>query len=308
VKPPNNDTMLTLSQKIDRSATWQELIGLFYSGGRFDIGRRNTDAPLNLYLDPVLCRLYDALHEEERANYLQGIISEIKQHVFMLPEGSTVVEIGCGPGRIVLGLASDPDISAKRYRFVGYDPSPEMIAIAEEKLRKMHPRGLLSFFVGSTNDPMAVAELSNASFVICRNILSWLPNAAAEFQRWSKLLPPQATVYIRDLRRDLPLELAKRRLLECAAFRFQNGRLTYPPQSMLTAYMRAFVPSELKALLSNAGLSCEERSVRSSLPADSGRTIDAEMLFIAKPTQGEKATLDAPSSRNSPSHAGITSS
>src|SRR5262249_41134913 len=149
-------------------------------------------------------RLYDVLHEEERAKYLAGIVAELKPYVLSLPEGSTIVEVGCGPGRILLGLASDADIITKGHRFEGYDPSPEMIVIAEEKLVRIKGLRHISFRVGSSSDPIAHAVLPQSSLLICRNVLSWLSDAEADFEIWSRLLPLEAIIYIRDLRRDMP--------------------------------------------------------------------------------------------------------
>ena len=275
--------LATSIQRINECNNWSELIDLFFEGEGFDIRRRNTDAPLDLYLNPVLCRLYDALHEEERARYLKDIVAQLKRYVMALSDASTVVEVGCGPGRILLGLASDPEVSVKGHKFIGYDPSPEMIAIADENLQGLKVESDISFFVGTTCHLTAKALLPKTDFLICRNVLSWLSDARREFGLWAELLPRGATIYVRDLRRDLPFEVAKQRLLECAAFKFHMRRLAYPPESMITAYMRAFTPAEVKSLFKDASLTFKEYPIDLCLPADGGRTSEAEMLFLAEP-------------------------
>jgi SAM-dependent methyltransferase len=279
-QPKNQDKGLTLREKIQSCASWPDLIELFYPGRSFGIHRRNSGAPADLYQDPVLCRLYDALHQEERANYLRGVVQELKPIVMNLSPRSTVAEVGCGPGFIILGLASDPEIARLRLDFVGYDPSPEMISIANEKRCASQENTRISFFVGTTESIPAAHLLQKCSLLICRNVLSWIPYPESEFNSWSAALPPNAQVYLRDLRRDLPFAIAKQRILDCIQFQFHRSLLSFPPASMISSYLRALNPDEVRTSLDAASLSYVEHEVQSGVPADAGRPDRVEMLFM----------------------------
>src|SRR5262245_19122957 len=131
----NQDKVLTLRERIERCASWPELLAVTFPEAGMEQDSRNVGLRSDFYEDPVTCRLYDVLHSGDRAAYLSKVVQQLKTVVIGLPEGATVTEMGCGPGHILFGLAADPDVAAKEIKFVGYDPSSEMIAIAHERLR-----------------------------------------------------------------------------------------------------------------------------------------------------------------------------
>jgi len=275
---------LTLAERIQRCSSWQELIALFYPGERWSLDFRVLAGSSDIYGDPVLARLYDALHEEERAAYLMTIVAELRDLVLNIPVGTTIVEAGCGPGRLLLGLAEDERIATRGYRFLGYDPSPEMIAIANEHGASSPEHSSVAFEVGTSSDPHIQGAIGNASLLISRNILSWVDDPGKECTLWAHTLPRGARIYIRDLRRDIPFGQFKRRLLECLTFKVRDVCLAFPPYCMLNAYLRALTPLELRATLENARFEVEQREIQRGVLGDCGHPELAEMLFIGTVT------------------------
>jgi ubiquinone/menaquinone biosynthesis C-methylase UbiE len=64
---------------------------------------------------------------------------------FLIPEGSKVVELGCGIGNLLAGLK--PSVG------IGVDFSPAVV----EEARKRHPH--LHFVLGDVEDPIVLAAL-----------------------------------------------------------------------------------------------------------------------------------------------------
>ena len=83
-------------------------------------------------------------------------------------DGDTVVDIGCGPGRITVCLSS------RGWTVQGVDLSPAMVAVA----RRAHPR--LSFAVGSLTD------LAGRRFV---KFVDWACGAASAVRNVSRCWP-----------------------------------------------------------------------------------------------------------------------
>jgi ubiquinone/menaquinone biosynthesis C-methylase UbiE len=278
---PHHENDLTLRESIERADSWRDLVALLFDVETFDIQCRNTQLRCDFYNDPTVCHLYDVLHLEERAAYLEGIIRQLREKILLLPENATVVEVGCGPGHILLGLATDAEVASKEITFVGFDSSAEMIEIAKEKQQSFLRLERVSFFTATSADVRAANALSRSSFLICRNILSWVSEPESEVQHWAKVLPRNAQLWIQELRRDLPFEIAKKRILSCLPFRFRGARLAFPPASMVSAYLRALTPKEMKTLLSDNGFAYTELQAQSGVQADDRRTAEVEMLFLA---------------------------
>jgi SAM-dependent methyltransferase len=72
---------------------------------------------------------YDGFLYSHLISPLQGEIMGLMDE--LIPDGSTVIDVGCGPGSLVLKL------SAKCKRVTGVDKSHRMIAYARKKKKKM---------------------------------------------------------------------------------------------------------------------------------------------------------------------------
>ncbi len=95
---------------------------------------------------------------------------------FVIPEGSRVLEIGCGIGDTLAAL--------KPSRGVGLDFSPAMI----DEARKRHPS--LEFHVGDAEDPQAIATLQGPfDFIVVVDTVGFLD----DIQRFFELLHPLCT-------------------------------------------------------------------------------------------------------------------
>jgi SAM-dependent methyltransferase len=268
-----------LIQQLQACTDWRQVSDMLFGPHSWGAEKRVLDVPSDVFHDRVTARLYDALYEDQRAPFLMGIIEEIIPLVLDLPPGSLVVEAGSGPGRILLALASDPRVRERRYRFVGWDPSPEMHEIAEEH-RLEHPEGeQVRFLLGTSEDREVAEAIAGAALLLSRNVLSWIDDAPAECRRWRALMRPGGRLYAREVRRDIPFDQFQRRLIECARLVVHGISLTYPPRAFAAAFLRAFTPSELSDILARAGFRMQERPPRSGVPADGTRADLAEVAY-----------------------------
>ena len=93
----------------------------------------------------------NAFHYEQEFEYMR----------FLVPEGASVLELGCGTGRLLAELRPS--------RGVGIDFSIAMI----ETARANHPG--LSFAVGDVEDPSVLAELEGPfDYIIMNDTIGWL--------------------------------------------------------------------------------------------------------------------------------------
>jgi hypothetical protein len=271
-----------LTERLHACSGWDEIIRVLFDCRLWDVAQRILDAPANVFDDPVTARLYDAIYEDQRADFLADIVDEVRPILLSLPPQSTVVEVGAGPGRLLLALASDELIRDRQYHFIGWDPSPEMLAISEEHRRTITPPVDVRFILGTSIDSSVQAALSRAALVLSRNVLSWIDDTAAECRRWHQNVPAGCGVYVREVRRDIPFEQFKRRLLECVHLVVHGVGLAYPAHAFASAYLRAFTPAELRNIIANAGFDVVERPPVSALASDCQRGGLAEMVFLGR--------------------------
>ncbi len=269
-----------LVETLQACEDWSHVTRTLFGPRPWDVKTRVLDAPSNVFEDPVTARLYDALYEDQRVAFLADIVEEVRPLILALAPGSTVAEIGAGPGRLLLALACNPQVRARRYEFVGWDPSPEMFAIAEEHRAASPAPESVKFLQGTTTDRPVQVVLSRTSLLLSRNVLSWIDDASMECLRWRQHLPSGSRLYVREVRRDIPFNQFKRRLLECVRLVVRGVELAYSPQAFAAAYLRAFTPPELRGILARAGFEIRDRPPRSALASDQERGELAEMAFL----------------------------
>jgi ubiquinone/menaquinone biosynthesis C-methylase UbiE len=140
--------------------------------------------------------------------YLEGIDDTFVVHALKLLRGGTpcgsgakAVDIGCGPGQIVLKLAQRlPD-----WRFTGVDRSANMVreALAARDELALRVDGDLAdrvqFFVGDgTEMPFADASID---MLLCNSVLHHLRAPGRVFAEMARVARPGAAILLRDLRR-----------------------------------------------------------------------------------------------------------
>ena len=113
--------------------------------------------------------------------------------------GTTLVDLGCGPGNISLLLA-DRWPAAK---VLGLDGAPRMLAVALERLAGASPDLAARLRFEQALLPLAAAGELEAHFsaVVSNSLLHHLHDPAALWQTVALLGAPGAFVYVQDLRR-----------------------------------------------------------------------------------------------------------
>lgn len=232
--------------KILNCFTWAEITREVLPDAVYKSSTRLKELSI-VFDNPVVCRLYDALYAEERNEYAWSIATEYWKSIEILPNKAIVVEVGCGPGTILLRLAKIAREKGKSVAFVGWDISSEMIYLAEEH-RKASKLDNVSFILADSSDKQCLAYLKNASLLLSRNVLSWVNDPDQELSLWRQTMPKGSKVISREVRRDISLEQFKRRMAETCQFSLAGQPLAYPLDAYLISYLRAFTADEHKKL------------------------------------------------------------
>ena len=87
------DRSLTALQKLEQCNSVEDLVATF------------GDDKISPFMSPVVARLYDALLSYERASMIRGVVDDFYAAFGTPVTGSSFLEVGCGTGRILLGMA-----------------------------------------------------------------------------------------------------------------------------------------------------------------------------------------------------------
>ena len=102
---------------------------------------------------------------------------------FLIPEGMSVLEVGCGNGQLLAALRPSPG--------VGIDLSPAMVEVA----RQSHPN--LEFVCGNIEDPQFCATLSGQfDFVVLSDTVGYLDDCQAVFTNLRRLIAPHGRLVV----------------------------------------------------------------------------------------------------------------
>lgn len=166
----------------------------------------------------VLTPVYEALARPFASRIWTKIAEDV---VTMAPKGGTVVDLGCGPGTVLLLLrAKRPDLT-----LIGTDIDPAMIAIAERKAQ-----GKDITFIEASADALPLPPAS-ADIVVSSLVFHHLPTEVKRgaFREVKRLLKPGGQLLLCDFARaessPLPLWLRTLARFEGEALPQLQGQL-----------------------------------------------------------------------------------
>jgi ubiquinone/menaquinone biosynthesis C-methylase UbiE len=119
--------------------------------------------------------------------------SDVARRLAAEPGIGTVLDAGCGPGRLALRLAQEMPAT----RVTGVDVSPEMIALARERARTLGLDGRATFEVGDVSE----LPFGDGQFDMVVSTLSvhhW-PDPVAGLTEIHRVLKPGARAFIYDV-------------------------------------------------------------------------------------------------------------
>jgi len=142
----------------------------------------------------------DAYSSAAAQAHLDAIDDTFVEHALRLLKGSErgrALDIGTGPGQIVVKLAR----RLTRWKFVGVDRSPGMIAQAQANLASAGGMlaGRVDFQVADGNR-LDFPEKS-FDFVMCNSVLHHLSEPQNLFAEMARVVKPKGAILLRDLRR-----------------------------------------------------------------------------------------------------------
>ena len=178
--------------------------------------------------------------------FLEKIDDTFVEHAARLIAGKERgrgLDIGCGPGQIVLKLARRLTL----WKFVGVDRAPNMIAQARTNLAAVKEvAGRVEFHEDNGNQ-LAFADES-FDFVMCNSVLHHLAEPRNLFAEMARVAKPGAAILLRDLRR--PGALAYPLHVRWHGRRYSGTMYQLYKQSVRAAYT---VP-ELRSMLTASPL------------------------------------------------------
>jgi SAM-dependent methyltransferase len=142
------------------------------------------DAALERLVSRLESRAQDAIF----AGLLDRYIAEME-----IPPGASVLEIGCGTGAVLRGLAARPDFSGTG---LGVDQCPKFVEAAAGFAVNEGVAGRLSFALGDAHE----LDLPDASFdvVIAHTVISHVTDPLAVLAEMARLVRPGGSVVIFD--------------------------------------------------------------------------------------------------------------
>ncbi len=121
-----------------------------------------------------------------------------------IKEGDTVLDVGCGTGRLALHLSK---VVGPSGAVVGIDPSPYRIRVAESKLKGL-AHDNLRFAIGQGED---LISLSSGAFdhVYYSAVFHWIGDKAAALAEAKRVLKPGGTIGMTTVDKNHPFEMRK---------------------------------------------------------------------------------------------------
>ena len=179
----------------------------------------------------------------------QALVDRLVQ-LFPAGLGTSVVDLGCGPGNISFRLAR----RWPQANVLGIDGAPRMLAVARGRLAAAAPELAARLRFEEALLPLAAPGSLAAGFsaVVSNSLLHHLHDPAVLWQAVAQLGAPGAFVYIQDLRRPASPEAVEALVV---------SRMEGAPELLRHDYRAslhaAFSPEEVELQLQQAGLAAQ---------------------------------------------------
>lgn len=105
-----------------------------------------------------------------------------------LPEDAAILDIGCGPGAMVV------DLLRKRWQVTGIDIAANMITLAEERVRKANKPNQVHLAVGDI-EHLTFAD-NSFDVIICSGVVEYLPTDDLWVKELGRVLRPGGVLII----------------------------------------------------------------------------------------------------------------
>lgn len=166
------------------------------------------------------------------------------EHFPGLPESGRMVDLGCGPGDIVMRMAR----SLPGWRITGLDAGENMLRRAAERLAEEDLQTEIEFRLAYLPDESLPGQTYDA--VISNSLMHHLPSPEVLWQTVTQLGKPGAAVQVMDLLRPASEEAASRLVDFYAADAPKILR-----DDFYNSLLAAYTPEEIVLQLETAGLS-----------------------------------------------------
>jgi ubiquinone/menaquinone biosynthesis C-methylase UbiE len=161
-----------------------------------------------------------------------------------------VVDIGCGPGDVMLRLA----LARPTTRITAIDGSAAMIELAREAVRVANLQGRVTAMQGYV--PGLALDQHSFDAILSKDLLHHLPEPMVLWSEAKRLGRPRAVVYVMDLIRPATLQDA-RDIVETVA----ADEHPILKEDFYNSLCAAFTVDEAKAQVKQAGLALEVAQV-----------------------------------------------
>jgi SAM-dependent methyltransferase len=179
---------------MSRSRTWLIPLGVVAAGVAFGVVRHGQGSMGRKVPGGILvsnAAIYDALaHQVLLRSLFDRVAADIAR---VAPEGASVLEVGCGPGRLSILLARRHGL-----RVTGLDLDPEMIELARANAARARDGDTPSFVVGN----VSALSFPDESFDLVVTTLSmhhWT-EASRGLSEIGRVLRPRGRALVWDLR------------------------------------------------------------------------------------------------------------
>jgi len=174
--------------------------------------------------------------------FVDGVINEFPRPL------STAVDIGCGPGDVMIRLARAlPDL-----RITAIDASAPMIALARAAVMTEGLSDRIELVQGYV--PGVALKAHSFDAVLSKDLLHHVPNPSVLWKEIARLARPGAVIYVMDLVRPSTPEEARRIVDRVAAREDPILR-----EDFYNSLCAAFTVDELREQVAAAGLDLEVR-------------------------------------------------
>ncbi|MEO8065560.1 MAG: class I SAM-dependent methyltransferase [Candidatus Doudnabacteria bacterium] len=177
--------------------------------------------------------VFEKMSKENYQRWILPLVDDLER--FMDNKNRTILDIGSGPGLLVKEIA----IRFKQSKVIGLDNSAVAVKLARKNCIKQRN---VSFVVGDATK----LQFKSQSFdlVVCKDTLHHFPKVKTCIKEMLRVLKDGGTLYIQDLRRDLPHYLLKQAM---------------PPDTVMKKLQyysarAAYTKDELKKILKELGV------------------------------------------------------